>query len=74
MKLCTVCLQELFDADIKCYNCNSVSLINKTQIEYIKNKLIKTNNFQRKKLIKDEKYACVYNYLTKKMVNGIGKM
>ena len=66
MKLCLECLQELFDNDIICYYCQSKILINDCEINNIKNDLLKANKINRKKLIQNKKYNCVYQYMMQK--------
>lgn len=66
MKLCTNCLQELFDTDCKCHICNNNVLIDNTEFENLKKNLISANRLKRKILIKDNKNNCVYNYLIEK--------
>lgn len=66
MKLCTNCLQELFDSDNICVNCGNCLLINKDEFDSIKKELVSVNKYKRKKLIDDKRYNSVYSYLIKK--------
>lgn len=65
MKLCLKCQRELFDFDLKCDTCGSDTLLSSSEIESIKDELIKANKIQRNRLLKIEKYYVVNQYMLK---------
>ena len=66
MKICELCLRELFDYDTKCDVCGNKKLINNKTFIKISKELKNINSFQRKQLIKKYPYDIVYKYITAK--------
>lgn len=66
MKLCIDCLTELFDTDDSCVNCGGSTLITNEELKLIKSKITSAKRADLKKLLSDNKYSKVNEYLLKK--------
>lgn len=69
MKLCMECYRELFDFDTKCDKCGSSNLLEEKEVEKIKNDLKNAGPIKVKRLLKNEKYVAIQNYLEAKENN-----
>ena len=66
MKLCMECYRELFNFDTKCDKCGSSNLLEEKEVEKIKNDLKNAGPIKLKRLLKNEKYVAIQNYLEAK--------